>query len=77
MMNNSPFPPNIQQMLMQRLNVGPEQLNAMMSTIQQTIQQSGMSPQQYAEQLMANGKMTQDQYNFGRTMANNITGLNY
>lgn len=37
-------------------------------------QQSGQNPQQVVQQLLNQGKMTQDQFNHLRTIANQITG---
>ena len=37
-------------------------------------QQSGQNPQQVVQQLLNQGKMTQDQFNHFRTIANQITG---
>lgn len=37
-------------------------------------QQSGQNPQQVVQQLLNQGKMTQDQFNHLRNIANQITG---
>lgn len=58
----------------------------MMQQFQQQYQQFGqqfsalpnqMSPQQTVQQKLANGEMTQEQFNQIRMMANAISGMNY
>lgn len=57
----------------------------MMQQFQQQFQQFGqqfaagnqMSPQQIVQQKLANGEMTQEQFNQIRMMANAISGMNY
>jgi hypothetical protein len=58
----------------------------MMQQFQQQYQQFGqqfsalpnqMSPQQIVQQKLANGEMTQEQFNQIRMMANAISGMNY
>jgi len=41
----------------------------------QQFRQSGQNPQQVVQQLLNQGKMTQDQFNQYRNFANQITGM--
>lgn len=41
----------------------------------QQFRQSGQNPQQVVQQLLNQGKMTQDQFNQYRNVANQITGM--
>lgn len=44
------------------------------NSFKQNFQQSGMNPQQQVQQLLNSGKMTQEQFNQLREIANQITG---
>lgn len=76
-MNGIPFTPQMQQMVMQRLGVNEQQFGQMMAQAQQIMQQTNMTPQEIVQQRLSNGQMTQEAYNYGRNMANSITGMNY
>lgn len=43
----------------------------------QIFKQSGQNPQQVVQQLLNQGKMTQEQFNSWRGFANKITGLRF
>ena len=57
---------------------------SMMNNIMQTsqkmaadLQAMNMTPQQYLEQAMTNGQVSQDKYEWARQMANKVLGTNY
>ena len=47
------------------------------NSMQQQIAQSGINPQMQVQNLLNSGRMTQEQYNWFRTLANQIMGTNY
>ena len=61
-------------MLRQILN-NPNQFKAQFDNFVRTFQQSGQNPQAVVQQLLNSGKMTQDQFNQLRNVANQLTGL--
>lgn len=69
---------------MQNQNGGPRFDQNMMNQIQQAsnalaqqLQQMNMTPQQYLEQAMTNGSISQEQYQWARQMANAVMGTKY
>lgn len=69
---------------MQNQNGGPMFDQNMMNQIQQAsnalaqqLQQMNMTPQQYLEQAMTNGSISQEQYQWARQMANAVMGTKY
>lgn len=53
------------------------QIQQASNALQQQLQQMNMTPQQYLEQAMMQGTVSQDQYNWARQMANAVMGTNY
>ncbi len=53
----------------------PIQLMQRFKDFAQQFRQSGQNPQQVVQQLLNQGKMTQDQFNQYRNFANQITGM--
>lgn len=47
---------------------------AQFNQFRQNFQQTGEDPRQKVQELLNSGKMTQEQFNFFRMMANKITG---
>lgn len=76
-MSNAPFTPQMQQMVMQRLGVNEQQFSQLLQQAQSLMQQTNMSPQQIIQERLSNGQLSQEAYNYGRNMANNITGMNF
>lgn len=55
-------------------------LNNIMQTSQKMandLKAMNMTPQQYLEQAMTNGQVTQDRYEWARQMANQVLGTKY
>lgn len=77
-MFNNQNNPNMQQPIQ-----GPLDQNAMnqiaqaASNLNQQLSQMGKTPQQYLQEQMNSGAVTQDAYNRARQMANFIMGVNY
>ena len=64
--------------MFQQMAQSPQQFNQLkqqFETFARNFQQSGQNPQQVVQQLLNSGKMTQDQFNFLRGIANRITGM--
>ena len=61
-------------MFQQPLN-NPMQFKQQFEAFAKQFQQSGQNPQQIVQQLLNQGKMTQDQFNRLREQANRITGM--
>lgn len=61
-------------MLQQLLN-NPMQLKQQFEQFARNFQQSGQNPQALVQKLLNQGKMTQDQFNQYRNIANQITGM--
>lgn len=53
------------------------QLQQASNALAQQLQQMNMTPQQYLEQAMTNGTISQDRYEWARQMANQIMGTKY
>jgi len=53
------------------------QLQQASAALQQQLQQMNMTPQQYLEQAMTNGTVTQERYEWARQMANAVMGTKY
>ena len=64
--NNGPFDQNTLNNIMQTSQKMAADLKAM-----------NMTPQQYLEQAMTNGQVSQDKYEWARQMANQVLGTNY
>ena len=69
---------------MQNQNGGPmfdqntmNQIQQAANSIQQQLNQMNMTPQQYLEQAMTNGSISQEQYQWARQMANAVMGTKY
>lgn len=60
--------------MFQQLLNNPIQFRQQFESFARNFQQSGQNPQQVVQQLLNQGKMTQDQFNRLRTIANQITG---
>lgn len=63
---NQPFDQNMMNNIMQTSQKMAADLKAM-----------NMTPQQYLEQAMTNGQVSQDKYEWARQMANQVLGTNY
>lgn len=63
---NQPFDQNTLNNIMQTSQKMANDLKAM-----------NMTPQQYLEQAMTNGQVTQDRYEWARQMANQVLGTKY
>lgn len=63
---NQPFDQNMMNNIMQTSQKMANDLKAM-----------NMTPQQYLEQAMINGQVTQDRYEWARQMANQVLGTKY
>ena len=61
---------NFTQNTMQQLQQASQNLGAQ-------LQQMNVTPQQYLEQAMQNGSVSQERYNWARDMANKVLGTNY
>lgn len=55
----------------------PAQFKQQFEAFARNFQQSGQNPQQVVQNLLNQGKMTQDQFNQLRNIANQITGLRF
>lgn len=53
----------------------PQQFKQQFEAFARNFQQGGQNPQQLVQQLLNQGKMTQEQFNQYRDIANKITGL--
>lgn len=53
------------------------QIQQASATLQQQLRQMNMTPEQYLQQAMTNGAVSQDRYNWARQMANAVMGTNY
>lgn len=56
---------------------GPMNMMQRFNQFCQQFQQSGKDPQQMVQELLDNGKMSQQQYDLLRNMANGILGTKY
>lgn len=54
-----------------------EQIQKASASLQQQLQQMNMTPQQYLEQAMTNGTVSQERYEWARQMANAVMGTKY
>ena len=54
-----------------------EQIQKASASLQQQSQQMNMTPQQYLEQAMTNGTVSQERYEWARQMANAVMGTKY
>jgi hypothetical protein len=61
---------NFTQNTMQQLQQASQNLGAQ-------LRQMNVTPQQYLEQAMQNGSVSQERYNWARDMANKVLGTNY
>ena len=55
----------------------PQMFKQQFQAFAQNLQRSGNNPQQLVQNLLNQGKMTQDQFNSYRDIANKITGLRF
>lgn len=53
------------------------QIQQASQALQQQLQAMNMTPQQYLEQAMTNGTISQDRYEWARQMANAVMGTKY
>lgn len=53
------------------------QLQQASNALAQQLQQMNMTPQQYLEQAMTNGTISQGRYEWARQMANQVMGTKY
>lgn len=53
------------------------QIQQAANSLQQQLNQMNMTPQQYLEQAMTNGSISQEQYQWARQMANQVMGTKY
>lgn len=53
------------------------QLQQASAALQQQLRQMNMTPQQYLEQAMMNGTVSQERYEWARQQANAAMGTNY
>ena len=63
--------------MFQQLLKNPQQFKQQFEAFARNFQQSGQNPQQIVQQLLNSGKMTQDQFNHLRGIANQITGQRF
>ncbi len=61
--------------MFQQLLNNPLQFKQQFEQFARNFQQSGQNPQALVQQLLNQGKMTQDQFNQFRNIANQITGM--
>ena len=61
--------------MFQQLLNNPLQFKQKFDAFARNFQQSGQNPQALVQQLLNQGKMTQDQFNRFRNIANQITGM--
>ena len=69
---------------MQNQNGGPifdqntmNQIQQAANSLQQELNLMNLTPQQYLEQAMTNGAISQEQYQWARQMANAVMGTKY
>lgn len=55
---------------------GPQQFQTLMNQAQQRLQQANMTPEQYINNMISSGQMTQEQFQQARNFANQVTGMN-
>lgn len=55
---------------------GPQQFQTLMNQAQQRLQQANMTPEQYVNNMISSGQMTQEQFQQARNFANQVTGMN-
>lgn len=55
---------------------GQQNFNNQLSQFSQGVQQQGINPQQQVQALLNSGRMSQQQFNQLRTLANMLTGRN-
>ena len=63
--------------MFQQILANPTQFRQQFDAFARNFQQSGQNPQQVVQQLLNQGKMTQDQFNRLRAIANQITGQRF
>lgn len=61
----------------QQLISNPQMFKQQFQAFAQNFQRSGNNPQQLVQNLLNQGKMTQEQFNSYRDFANKITGLRF
>ena len=63
--------------MFQQLISNPQMFKQQFQSFAQNFQRSGNNPQQMVQSLLNQGKMTQEQFNSYREIANKITGLRF
>ena len=63
--------------MFQQLISNPQMFKQQLQAFAQNFQRSGNNPQQLVQNLLNQGKMTQEQFNQYRNIANKITGLRF
>lgn len=63
--------------MFQQLISNPQMFKQQFQSFAQNFQRSGNNPQQLVQNLLNQGKMTQEQFNQYRNIANKITGLRF
>lgn len=63
--------------MFQQLLNNPMQFKQQFESFARNFQQSGQNPQQVVQNLLNSGKMTQNQFNQFRDIANKITGQRF
>ena len=63
--------------MFQQLISSPQMFKQQLQAFAQNFQRSGNNPQQLVQNLLNQGKMTQEQFNQYRNIANKITGLRF
>ena len=63
--------------MFQQLISSPPMFKQQLQAFAQNFQRSGNNPQQLVQNLLNQGKMTQEQFNQYRNIANKITGLRF
>lgn len=61
----------------QQIISNPQIFKQQFQSFAQNLQRSGNNPQQLVQNLLNQGKMTQNQFNLYRDIANKITGLRF
>jgi len=61
--------------MFQQAMQNPQQFLQQFEAFKRNFQQSGQNPQQVVQGLLNSGRMTQDQFNQLRNMANQMTGM--
>ena len=61
----------------QQLISNPQMFKQQFQSFAQNLQRSGNNPQQLVQNLLNQGKMTQEQFNLYRDIANKISGLRF